>query len=581
MTYRDPQYTNGYEFAQGSGYTLPRYAFVTPPELAPGGRPGRYPVVVVGAGLTGLTLACRLAQLGVPTVVLDEDDTVGVKGASSRGICYTNKSLEIFDRIGIFDRIKARGVEWHVGRTFAGHHEVYAFDLKTRNDFRLSQQPAFINIQQFYIEGFLVERLGELQGVDLRWRSRVSALRRNTAKGAELEVQTPEGSYTLHADVVVDATGSHTPFHQWCEVPVTQVKREDRWCIADVRFTHRPPTERHTWLEAPFNDDRAVWQHLMADDVWRIDYQMAPDADPEYVSRQDVLHERLVRQFGPDVQYETVWVGPYSYRSLCVEHMRVGSVFFAGDTAKLVSPFGARGGNTGVGDADNLAWKIAAVVHNGAPRRLLHTYHHERHEAARTNVRVTARTTRFLRPHDPAEWLFRQAVVSLAKQHPLGRALVNTGRMAEANPYTASPLCDPLNPHAGTTVQNVPLRWANGQTGSLNQLLQWAGHHPVVLWFGPLSGPRAAALRACAQAHGAYAVQVLPNLPHGNQTCRELVLDARQRLRQACHAMQADWAVLRPDAYLAATGRGNTQAFTQALTQALARTNGHALSTTP
>ncbi|MDA0227497.1 MAG: FAD-dependent monooxygenase [Proteobacteria bacterium] len=567
MTYRDPAYTNGYEFAQGSGYDLPHYPFSLPPELEPGGRPGHYPVVVVGAGLTGLTLACRLAQLGVPAVVLDEDDTVGVKGASSRGICYTNKSLEIFDRIGIFERIQARGIEWHVGRTFAGNDEVYAFDLKTRNDFRLSQQPAFINIQQFYIEGFLVERLNELGGVDMRWRSRVTKLARNAEHGAELEIQTPQGNYTLRADMVVDATGSHTPFHAWCQVPMTQVKRDDRWCIADVRFSHRPPTERHTWLEAPFNDNRAVWQHLMADDVWRIDYQMAPDADPEYVARQDVLHERLTRQFGADVQYETVWVGPYSYRSQCVERMRVGSVFFAGDTAKLVSPFGARGGNTGIADADNLAWKIAAVVHQAAPRTLLQSYHHERHEAARTNVRVTARTTRFLRPHDPAEWLFRQAVVSLAKQHPLGRALVNTGRMAEANPYTQSPLCDPHQPHAGTTVQNVALRWANGQAGSLNQLLQWAAHRPLLLWFGALDPRQAAALRRLGQRHGVVSVQVLPNAQRN--ACRELVLDPQHQLRQACHAEHADWALLRPDAYLSATGHGSGQALAIAMARVL------------
>ena len=74
---------------------------------------------------------------------------------------------------------------------------------------------------------------------------------------------------------------------------MTSIKRDDRWCIADVRFKTSPPAERHTWIEAPFNENRAVWQHLMADDVWRIDYQMAPDADPAYVSREDVLRERL------------------------------------------------------------------------------------------------------------------------------------------------------------------------------------------------------------------------------------------------------------------------------------------------
>src|SRR5690606_30361372 len=139
----------------------------------------------------------------------------------------------------------------------------------------------------------------------------------------------------------------------------------------------------------------------MGDNVWRIDYQMAPDADPAYVSREDVVKERLARQFGADAGVEIVWVGPYAYRSECVDRMRHGRVFFIGDSAKVVSPFGARGGNTGIADADNLAWKLAAVHKCEAPPALLDSYHDERHEAACQNVLVTNRTARFLRPASP------------------------------------------------------------------------------------------------------------------------------------------------------------------------------------
>jgi len=117
--YADTAYTNGYEFTAGSGYQLPEYTFVAPPEIA-SGQIGHEPIVIVGGGITGLTLACALARLGVRAVLLDEDNTVGVKGASSRGICYTQKSLEIFDRLGIYPRIAAKGIQWSVGRTFAG-----------------------------------------------------------------------------------------------------------------------------------------------------------------------------------------------------------------------------------------------------------------------------------------------------------------------------------------------------------------------------------------------------------------------------------------------------------------------------
>ncbi|MEY4447877.1 MAG: 3-(3-hydroxy-phenyl)propionate/3-hydroxycinnamic acid hydroxylase, partial [Pseudomonadota bacterium] len=211
--FKDVQFTNGYEFTQGTGYALPEYPFVKPPELVQN-KTLRHAVVIVGGGITGLTLACSLANLGIKAVLLDEDNTVGVKGASSRGICYTQKSLEIFQKLGIFDRIAKKGIQWSVGRTFAGNDEVYNFDLKQQSNFSLSAQPAFINIQQFYIEGYLVERIQELGHVDLRWQSRVTGFKQNK-DFATLDIETPEGKYQLQADHVIDASGSHTPFHAW------------------------------------------------------------------------------------------------------------------------------------------------------------------------------------------------------------------------------------------------------------------------------------------------------------------------------------------------------------------------------
>jgi 3-(3-hydroxy-phenyl)propionate hydroxylase len=245
-----------------------------------------------------------------------------------------------------------------------------------------------------------VDRIQELGHVELRWNNRVTAFAQD-ADGATLSVTTPAGDYQLRADHVIDATGSRSPFRQWCKASVTAKKGDDRWCIADVRFTKHPPVERHTWIEAPFNENRAVWQHLMGDDVWRIDYQMAPNADPDEVSREDVVRERLARQFGPDTGVEIVWVGPYAYRSECVDQMRHGRVFLMGDSAKVVSPFGARGGNTGIADADNLAWKLAAVLRGQASPAVLDSYHQERHEASTENVLVTNRTARFPAAGDP------------------------------------------------------------------------------------------------------------------------------------------------------------------------------------
>ncbi|MBI2772098.1 MAG: FAD-dependent monooxygenase [Burkholderiales bacterium] len=560
--YAQTAFSNSYQFTRGTGYVLPEYPFVPPPELQ-SGETSHHPIVIVGGGLAGLTLACSLARYGVAAVLLDEDNTVGVKGASSRGICYTQKSLEIFHRLGVYERIAAKGIQWSVGRTFAGKDEVYSFDLRQQSAYNLSSQPPFINIQQFYIEGFLVERIDELGEVDIRWSNRVTAFAQDN-ECATLTVTTPAGDYRIRADHVIDATGSHSPFRQWAGNAVTAKKGDDRWCIADVRFTKTPPVERHTWIEAPFNENRAVWQHLMGDGVWRIDYQMPPDADPEYVSREDVVRERLARQFGDDCEVEIVWVGPYAYRSECVDRMRCGRVFFMGDSAKVVSPFGARGGNTGIADADNLAWKLAAVMKGHAAPAVLDSYHEERHEAALQNVLVTNRTARFLRPSPGVEKLFRDAALSLARQHVFARQLVNTGRMAIANPYTRSRACHGTG---GQSVQNVSFQWADGTRGVVNDLLAWADGRLLLLLFGDASGTSLDRLRALAETAPVRCVQVLG--AEGRPGAPEHVRDPQGHLQGACHVFGHAWALVRPDSYVAATGESIDASLVHAIGQAM------------
>jgi len=427
-------------------YELPQWPFVAPPDLGAGERI-RYPVVIAGGGLAGLTLACDLALRGVRAVVLDEDDTVGVKGASSRGICYAQKSLEIFERLGIYERIRAKGITWSVGRTFSGADELYAFNLK---DESFSEQPPFINLQQFYLEWFLVDRILELDHTDLRWKSRVLKVE-DEGDAVVVEVETPAGTYALEAEWFIDATGANSRIRNALGLEVNASRSTDRWCISDVRFKTPFAVERWTWVDAPFNEGRAVWQHLMADDVWRLDYQMAEDCDPETISRPEVAGARLREQLGPGVEFEFVWIGPYQYRDHLLETFRVGRMLFIGDSAHVVSPFGARGGNNGIQDAGNLGWKLALVLEGEASESLIDSYHAERFAAAEENLTVTKRTSRFLAPRSRAEHRIRRAVCTLARRHEFARRLANTGRMAQANVYPPSPWAK----DGGRPVQNV------------------------------------------------------------------------------------------------------------------------------
>jgi 3-(3-hydroxy-phenyl)propionate hydroxylase len=456
-------------------YTLPEYPFRAPPEMAGQQRP--HPVVIVGAGLAGLTAACALAQLGIPTVLLDEDNTVGARGLSSRGVCYARKSLEIFDRLGIYRRMLGKGVRWTVGRTFDDDRQLLEFDLAREPCAGVSRQPPFINLQQFYVEAFLIERATELGNVDLRWRNKVVGCESH-ADGVRLRVDTPAGAYTLLADWLVDCSGARGALAASLGVRRHGACTDDRWCIADVIFDQSPPVERHTWVSASFNDGRAVWRHALADGVWRLDYQLDP-GDPRDAIHEHAIHERLQRQFGRDVACRIVWAGTWSYRSECLETFRRGRVLFAGDCAHTMSPFGGWGGNSSIQDADNLAWKLAWVIQGKAGASLLDTYDEERRAAALVNIRVAQRTGRFLRPANAVERDWRDATLALARHHGFARSLVNTGRMAEANTYRDSRLN--VGQGGGRSTPNLPLTLPDGREGDIAQLMKWARGDLVAL----------------------------------------------------------------------------------------------------
>jgi 3-(3-hydroxy-phenyl)propionate hydroxylase len=515
------------------GYELPVYPFVPPPELADGKR-RRYPIAIVGGGLSGLTLACDLAHRGVASVLLDEDDTIGVRGASSRGIAYAQKTLEVFAHLGTYPRVREKGITWSEAKTLAGHDVVYGFNLQPAN---LSEQPPFINLQQFYIEWFLVDRIRELGRCDLRWKNRVTQVTQSS-DGVAVEVETPAGAYALEAEWLVDATGVNSPIRDGFGLDAHPSRSIDRWCITDVRFKERFPTERWTWVEAPFNENRAVWQHLMGDDVWRLDYQMDPDCDPEHVSRREVAEERLRAHLG-DIEFDLVWVGPYAYRDHLLDGFRLGRVFFIGDSAHVVCPFGARGGNSGIQDAYNLGWKLALVTAGAAPERLLDTYHDERHAAARENLQVTSRTARFLAPRSPAERNLRNAVLGLAREHAFARPLVNTGRMSVGNPYPDSPAVS----GAGWTLQNVPITLPGGAPSTLVGLAQSVGTAFIGILYAPTRGEELAGF-AHLEATG---------LPFRFFVCGPGGIgDPDGKLQAVLRTAPDGFALVRPDLYLAA-----------------------------
>jgi 3-(3-hydroxy-phenyl)propionate hydroxylase len=409
-----------------------------------GGAVAEHPVVVVGAGPVGLSLAIDLAQRGHDVVLLDDADRIG---EGSRAICFSKRSLEYWDRLGIGQRMVDKGVVWSVGKVFHGDSQLYQFNLLPEEGHK---RPAFINLQQFYAEAYLVDRVTELTAIDLRWRNKVVGLEQRNDYVA-LTIETPDGPYRMHAQHVIACDGARSSLRKMVGAEFSGQMFEDQFLIADVKMTAAFPTERWFWFDPPFHAGRSALLHKQPDDVWRIDLQLNRYADPAIEKQPENVRPRIARMLGHD-KFAFEWISLYKFQCRRMDRFIHGRVIFAGDAAHQVSPFGARGANSGLEDAENLAWKLDRVLRGTSPVTLLESYHVERSMAADENIRESTRSTDFMAPNSHQEARLRKAVLSLAKETEFGKRMVNAGRLSVPSVY-ASPLstadCDEWRFHQG------------------------------------------------------------------------------------------------------------------------------------
>jgi len=505
--------------------------------------PARRPVVVVGAGPVGLALAIDLAQQQIPVVLLDNDNTLST---GSRAICFAKRTLEIFDRLGCGDRMVDKGVSWNVGRVFFKKEQIYTFDLQPEAG---HARPAFVNLQQYYVEGFLTERAAALLLVDLRWNNKVVGVVQHTDH-ATLTIETPEGCYDLQADYVAACDGGRSPVRQLLGQHSKGQQFKDRFLIADVKMKLDRPAERWFWFDPEFHPNQSVLLHKQPDNVWRIDFQLGWDADPEQEKKHENIIPRVKALLGQDAEFELEWASVYTFSCQRMDQFRHGCVFFAGDAAHGVSPFGARGANSGVQDAENLAWKLTAVMKHQAPDALLDSYGQEREYAADENILNSTRATDFITPKSEISRLFRDAVLELAKTQAFARSLVNSGRLSvPATLHTSVLNTSDSDVFAGKMVpgaaaSDAPVRDAEGHQ---SWLLQQAGRSMfTAVVFGDEATMRHAAsvvARAAALANLPVAIVRVP-------------LDAAHALAvQRYDAAPGTVYLLRPDQHVCARWR--------------------------
>jgi 3-(3-hydroxy-phenyl)propionate hydroxylase len=432
-------------------FETPLYAYRRSPDQD-ADKPPRHPVVVVGAGPVGLALGIDLALKGVPVVILDDNDRVSW---GSRAICFAKRPLEILDRLGCGDAIVEKGVTWNTGKVFFDRQLIYTFDLLAEDGHK---RPAFINLQQYHFEKFLIERLRQLQRagvqIDLRGRNRVIAVK-PLSDHVRVTIETPQGGYDLAADWLVACDGAASPVRRMMKLDFAGNAFTDNFLIADVRMEAGFPSERWFWFDPPFNRGRSALLHKQPDDIWRIDLQLGRDIDREAEKRPDKVVARLKAMLGEEVEFDLEWVSIYSFQCGRMKKFRHGRILFAGDSAHQVSPFGARGANSGIQDADNLAWKLQMVINGGAPEKLLDSYDAERIPAAEENITNSLRSTGFITPDSAASRAFRDAVLELAGTQPFARPLVNSGRLSVPSIYDNSPL-------NGADAETMPARTRPG-----------------------------------------------------------------------------------------------------------------------
>ena len=555
-------------------FEYPIFPFVRPPEME--GHGVTHPVVIAGGGPSGLIAALELARFGVKCVVIETDETVS---EGSRAACVSRRSMEILQANGVDEAFLAQALPWTHGTSYYREHEVFRLAMPHSAGERFYPMA---NLQQNMFEALLVERAQAL-GVEIRWRSKVVGVRQgqnrdeNAGAGVprahggddggdavELDIDTPQGVYTLRARFVIAADGARSELRRLMNLKLNGESHEGRYLIADIRMASTYPTERRAWFDPKSNPGKSVLVHKMARDMWRIDYALDADDDEDVEMQEARVKARIqlhLDVIGEATPWTLDWIRLYKAHCLCLDEYRHGNVFFIGDAAHLVPIFGVRGMNSSMADANNLGWKLAAVLLGKAADVLLDSYSPERRAATFDVFANAAKSTRFMTPPTRGYTLLRDAALQLAVTEEFARQWINPRQSAPYD-YVASALTTPdEDAFACGARPGAPLTCVKLADGSY--LTDYAGDGMTLLVFGDGVGVEELLASLSLEEN---TPKMAPT--KGLQAALQIHRISDATAMRACDAVSGSAYLVRPDGHVCARWR---QAAESKVRSALAR----------